>query len=44
LVLFEQLRTVARGRRVLRSPSARALTTAARELDAAERVVFGMRG
>jgi DNA-binding NarL/FixJ family response regulator len=41
-VLFEQLRMVARGGRVLSSPSARALTTAARELDAAERVVFGM--
>jgi DNA-binding NarL/FixJ family response regulator len=41
-VLFEQLRTVARGGRALPSPSARALTTAARELDAAERVVFGM--
>jgi DNA-binding NarL/FixJ family response regulator len=41
-VLFEQLRMVARGGRVLPSPSARALTTAARELDAAERVVFGM--
>lgn len=41
-VLFDQLRTVARGGRVLPSPSARALTTAARELDAAERVVFGM--
>jgi DNA-binding NarL/FixJ family response regulator len=41
-VLFEQLRQVARGGRVLASPSARALTTAARELDAAERVVFGM--
>jgi DNA-binding NarL/FixJ family response regulator len=41
-VLFEQLRMVARGGRVLSSPSARALTSAARELDAAERVVFGM--
>jgi DNA-binding NarL/FixJ family response regulator len=41
-VLFEQLRMVARGGRVLPSPSARALATAARELDAAERVVFGM--
>jgi DNA-binding NarL/FixJ family response regulator len=41
-VLFEQLRMVARGGRVLPSPSARALTAAARELDAAERVVFGM--
>jgi DNA-binding NarL/FixJ family response regulator len=41
-VLFEQLRMVARGGRVLPSPSARALTSAARELDAAERVVFGM--
>jgi len=41
-VLFEQLRQVARGGRVLPSPSARTLTTAARELDAAERVVFGM--
>ncbi len=40
--LFEQLRMVARGGRVLPSPSARTLTTAARELDAAERVVFGM--
>jgi DNA-binding NarL/FixJ family response regulator len=41
-VLFEQLRMVARGGRVLPSPSARVLTGAARELDAAERVVFGM--
>jgi DNA-binding NarL/FixJ family response regulator len=41
-VLFEQLRLVARGGRVLPSPSARALTSAARELDAAQRVVFGM--
>jgi DNA-binding NarL/FixJ family response regulator len=41
-VLFEQLRQVARGGRVLPSPSARALTTAARDLGAAERVVFGM--
>jgi DNA-binding NarL/FixJ family response regulator len=41
-VLFDQLRVVARGGRVLPSPSARALTSAARELDAAERVVFGM--
>jgi DNA-binding NarL/FixJ family response regulator len=41
-VLFEQLRLVARGGRVLPSPSARTLTTAARELDAAERIVFGM--
>jgi DNA-binding NarL/FixJ family response regulator len=41
-VLFEQLRIVARGGRVLPSPSARVLTGAARELDAAERVVFGM--
>ena len=41
-VLFEQLKTVARGGRVLPSPSARTLTIAARELDAAERVVFGM--
>jgi DNA-binding NarL/FixJ family response regulator len=41
-VLFEQLRLAARGGRVLPSPSARALTVAARELDAAERVVFGM--
>lgn len=41
-VLFEQLRMVARGGRVLPSPSARALTSAARELDAAQRVVFGM--
>jgi DNA-binding NarL/FixJ family response regulator len=41
-VLFEQLRMVARGGRVLSPPSARALTTAARELDAAQRVVFGM--
>ena len=40
--LFEQLRIVARGGRVLPSPSARALTTAARDLDAAERAVFGM--
>jgi len=41
-VLFEQLRLVARGGRVLSSPSARALTAAARELDPAARVVFGM--
>jgi DNA-binding NarL/FixJ family response regulator len=41
-VLFEQLRLVARAGRVLPSPSARALTSAARDLDAAERVVFGM--
>ena len=41
-VLFEQLRVVARGGRVLASPSALALTAAARELDPAERVVFGM--
>jgi len=41
-VLFEQLRMVARGGRVLPTPSARALTSAARELDAAERAVFGM--
>jgi DNA-binding NarL/FixJ family response regulator len=41
-VLFEQLRMVARGGRLLASPSARAMTAAARELDAAERVVFGM--
>jgi DNA-binding NarL/FixJ family response regulator len=40
--LFEQLRLVTRGGRVLPSPSALALTSAARELDAAERVVFGM--
>jgi DNA-binding NarL/FixJ family response regulator len=40
--LFEQLRVVSRGGRVLASPSARALTEAARDLDAAERVVFGM--
>jgi DNA-binding NarL/FixJ family response regulator len=41
-VLFEQLLLVARGGRVLSAPSARALTSAARELDPAERVVFGM--
>jgi DNA-binding NarL/FixJ family response regulator len=41
-VLFEQLRIVARGGRVLPSPSARVLTGAARELDAADRVVLGM--
>ena len=41
-VLFEQIRMVARGGRVLPTPSARALTSAARELDAAERAVFGM--
>jgi DNA-binding NarL/FixJ family response regulator len=41
-VLFEQLRMVARGGRVLPSPSARVLTGAARELDAADRVVLGM--
>jgi DNA-binding NarL/FixJ family response regulator len=40
--LFEQLRMVARGGRLLPSPTARALTSAARELDAAERAVFGM--
>jgi DNA-binding NarL/FixJ family response regulator len=41
-MLFEQLRQVARGGRLLRSPSARALTAAAQELDASERPVFGM--
>jgi DNA-binding NarL/FixJ family response regulator len=41
-VLFEQLREVARGGRLLPSPTARALTSAARELDEAERAVFGM--
>jgi DNA-binding NarL/FixJ family response regulator len=41
-VLFEELRMVARGGRLLPSPTARALTSAARELDAAERAVFGM--
>jgi DNA-binding NarL/FixJ family response regulator len=41
-VLFEQLRLVARGGRALSTPSALALTRAARELNAADRVVFGM--
>jgi DNA-binding NarL/FixJ family response regulator len=41
-VVFEQLRMVARGGRALPSPSALALTSAARELDPDERVVFGM--
>lgn len=41
-VLFEQLRLVARGGRVLPAPGARALTRAARGLDPAERAVFGM--
>jgi DNA-binding NarL/FixJ family response regulator len=41
-VLFEQIRIVARGGRAVATPTARAMTAAARALDAAERVVFGM--